>query len=64
MSKMKNSRMGMTSRSFTDMFDAEDKLEDIKFKLHALTSKYPNTSLIHEVLTQFEKDIGRSNDER
>tara|TARA_R110000803_G_scaffold68783_4_gene130877 strand:- start:813 stop:983 length:171 start_codon:yes stop_codon:yes gene_type:complete len=56
--------MSSPPRLFTDMFDAEDKLEDIHCKLHALISKYPDTSLIHEILTKFKKDIGRSNDER
>tara|TARA_R100001369_G_C3315229_1_gene167988 strand:- start:700 stop:855 length:156 start_codon:yes stop_codon:yes gene_type:complete len=40
----------------SDLEVLEDRLEDTRHKLQVLINKYPNTSLIHEVLTQFQKD--------
>ena len=41
----------------SDLEYLEDRLTDTRNKLQKLIDKYPNTSLIYEVLVQFQRDI-------
>tara|TARA_R110000772_G_scaffold10538_8_gene33582 strand:- start:257 stop:409 length:153 start_codon:yes stop_codon:yes gene_type:complete len=40
----------------SDLEYLEDRVTDIRVKLQELINKYPNTSLVHEVLVQFQID--------
>ena len=40
----------------SDLEYLEDRVTDIRVKLQELINKQPNTSLVHEVLVQFQID--------
>ena len=48
----------------SDLEALEDRVTDTRIKLQELIDKYPNTSLIHEVLVQFQIDTeGKGSDD-